>query len=231
MVYLSKIPGIQCKQKEKTLWGVLHIWGCTLCRFKFILWTQSSASLYALPLSLALKWGLISSSYLPQTSKCFQRSSCFHFSQWHHNNNFFFLFSSVPQSCPALCDPMNCSTPGLPVHHKLPEPTQTHVHWVGDAIQPSHLLSSPSPPAPSIFPSIRVFSNESALGIRWPKYCSFSFNISPLSKLRLSLLCLKNKQTNKKKKTVCVLCVYVHTDRFNCCFHFFNYYVKESQIE
>ena len=56
-------------------------------------------------------------------------------------------FSSVVQSCPTLCDPMNCSTPGLPVHHKLPESTQTHVHWVGDAIQPSHPLSSNSPPA------------------------------------------------------------------------------------
>ena len=57
------------------------------------------------------------------------------------------LFSSVAQSCPTLCDPTNCSTPGLPVHHQLPEFTQTHVHWVGDPIQPSHSLSSPSPPA------------------------------------------------------------------------------------
>ena len=56
-------------------------------------------------------------------------------------------FSSVAQSCPTVCDPMNCSTPGLPVHHQLPEFTQTHVHWVGDAIQPPHPLSSPSPPA------------------------------------------------------------------------------------
>ena len=59
-----------------------------------------------------------------------------------------FQFSSVAQSCPTLCDPMNC-TPGLPVHHQLPEFTQTHVHWVSDAIQPSHPLSSPSPPAPN----------------------------------------------------------------------------------
>ena len=58
-------------------------------------------------------------------------------------------FSSVAQSCPTLCDPMNCSTPGLPVHHQLPEFTQTHVHRVADAIQPSHPLSSPSPPAPN----------------------------------------------------------------------------------
>ena len=58
-------------------------------------------------------------------------------------------FSSVAQSCPTLCDPINCSTPGLPVHHQLPEFTQTHVHRVCDAIQPSHPLSSPSPPAPN----------------------------------------------------------------------------------
>ena len=87
-------------------------------------------------------------------------------------------FSSVTQSCPTLCDPMNRSMPGLPVHHQLLESTQTYVHRVCDAIQPSHPLSSPSPPA-SIFPSIRVLSNESALRIRWPKYWSFSFNISP----------------------------------------------------
>ena len=73
---------------------------------------------------------------------------------------------------------MNRSTPGLPVHHQLPEFTQTHVHQVDDAIQPSHPLSSPSLPPP-IPPSIRVFSNESTLRMRWPKDWSFSFNISP----------------------------------------------------
>ena len=71
---------------------------------------------------------------------------------------------------------MNCSTPGLPVRHQLLQFTQAHVHWVGDAIQPSHPLSFPSPPAP-VPPSIRVFSNESALHMRWPTYWSFS--ISP----------------------------------------------------
>ena len=85
---------------------------------------------------------------------------------------------SVAQSCPTLCDPMNHSTQGLPVHHQLPEFTQTHVHWVSDAILPSHPLLSSSLLS-SIFPSIRVFSNQSALRIRWPKYSSFSFNISP----------------------------------------------------
>ena len=73
---------------------------------------------------------------------------------------------------------MNRSTSGLPVHHQLPEFTQTHVHWVSDAIQPSHPLSSPSSPAP-IPPSIRVFSNESTLCMRWPKYWSFSLRIIP----------------------------------------------------
>ena len=87
-------------------------------------------------------------------------------------------FSSVAQSI--LCDPMNRSTPGLPVHHQLPEFTQTHVHRISDPIQPSHPLSSPSPPA-AIPPSIRVFSNESTLPTRWPKYWSFSFSISPSS--------------------------------------------------
>ena len=75
---------------------------------------------------------------------------------------------------------MNCSTPGLPVYHQLLEFTQIHAHWVGDAIQPSHPLSSPSPPSP-IPLSIRVFSSESALHIGWLKYWSFSFSISPSS--------------------------------------------------
>ena len=93
-------------------------------------------------------------------------------------NGFSVQFSSVAQLCPTLCDPMNHSAPGLPVHHHLPEFNQTHVHRVGDAIQSSHPLSSPSPPAP-IPPSIRVFSNESTLCMRWPQYWSFSLSISP----------------------------------------------------
>ena len=86
-------------------------------------------------------------------------------------------FSSVAQSCLTLCDPMNHSMPGLPVHHQFPESTQTHVHWVSDVIQPSHPLSSPSPPASNLSQNT-VISNESALPIRWPKYRSFSFSIS-----------------------------------------------------
>ena len=86
-------------------------------------------------------------------------------------------FNSVAQSSPTFCDPMECSILGLPVHHQHQEPTQTHVYCVGNAIQPSHPLSSLLLP-PSIFPSIRIFSNESVLPIRWPKYWSFSFSIS-----------------------------------------------------
>ena len=73
---------------------------------------------------------------------------------------------------------MNHRMPGLPVHHQLPEFIQNHAHQVGDAIQPSHPLSSPSPPDLNP-PSIRVFSNESTLRMRWPKYWIFSFSISP----------------------------------------------------
>ena len=73
-------------------------------------------------------------------------------------------FSSVAQSCPTLCNSMYCSMPVFPVHHQLPQLTQTHVHQVGDAIQPSHPLLFPSPP-PTIFTSTRVFSNESVICI------------------------------------------------------------------
>ena len=86
-------------------------------------------------------------------------------------------FSSVAQLCLTLCDPMNASTAGLPVHHQFLEFTQTHVH---ESVMPtSHLiLCHPLLLLPSIFPSIRVFSNESLLLIRWPKYWSFSFSVS-----------------------------------------------------
>ena len=87
-------------------------------------------------------------------------------------------FISVAQSCPTLCNPMNRSSPGLPVHHQLLEFTQTRVHRVSDDIQPSHPQSSPFllPPIP---PSITVFSKESTLRMRWPKNWSFSFSIIP----------------------------------------------------
>ena len=93
----------------------------------------------------------------------------------------FFLYCcccSVAKLCLTLCNLMNCTIPGFSVHHYLPEFPQTHVHWVSDAIQPSHPLSSACPLALS-FIQIRVFSSESALRIRWPKCFSFSFSISP----------------------------------------------------
>ena len=86
-------------------------------------------------------------------------------------------FSSVTQSCPTLWDPMDCRMLGFPVHHQLPELTQTHVYPVSDAIQPSHPVNLLL--LLSIFPSIRVFSSESALRIRRPKHWSFSFSITP----------------------------------------------------
>ena len=87
-------------------------------------------------------------------------------------------FSSVAQSCPTLCDPMDCSTPGLPVQNQLPEFTQTLVHHISDAFQPSHPRLSLSTPAFNLS-HIKAFSNESVLPIRWLKYWSFSFSISP----------------------------------------------------
>ena len=86
-------------------------------------------------------------------------------------------FSSVVPSCLTLCHTTNRSTPGLPVHHQLPEFTQTHVHRVSDAIQSSHPLSSPSPPAPN--PSQHQSLFQSTVHMRWPKYWSFSFSIIP----------------------------------------------------
>ena len=102
--------------------------------------------------------------------------TCLNLPRLHHH------FSSVVHLCPTLCDPMDCSMPSFSVHHQFTELLQTHVHRVGDVIQQSHHLSPPPPLPllllPSIFPRIRVFSNESPLRIGWPKYWSFSFSIS-----------------------------------------------------
>ena len=97
--------------------------------------------------------------------------------QYGYRFNYCAQFSSVAQSCLTLCDSMDCSTPGFPVLHQLPELTQTLAHHIGDAIQPSHPLSPLLLP-PSVFPSFRLFSNESVLRIRRTKYWSFSFSIS-----------------------------------------------------
>ena len=91
-------------------------------------------------------------------------------------------FSSVTQSCPTLCNPMDCNKPGFPVHHQLPEFAQTHIHWVGDTIQPPDPLSSPSPSSFNLSQRQVLFQWVSLATIRWPKYWSFSFNISPSNK-------------------------------------------------
>ena len=96
----------------------------------------------------------------------------------HHLKQNLPQFSLVAQLFPALCDPMDCSTPVFPVHHQLPAFTQTHVHWVGDAIQSSHSVI-PFSSLPQSFPASRFFSDESVLHNRWPKHWSFSFSISP----------------------------------------------------
>ena len=110
---------------------------------------------------------------------------------------------SISQSCLTLCDPMDCSMPGFPVLHHLPGLTQTHVHWVG--MPSNHLVFCRSLLLlPSVFPNIRVFSNESVLHIRWPKYYSFSFSISPFNEysglisFRISWLDLLAVQGNLK---------------------------------
>ena len=87
-------------------------------------------------------------------------------------------FNSVSQLCPVFCHPMDCSMPGFPVHHQLPELAQTHVHRVSNAIQPSHPLLSPSPPSLNLSQHQGLF-NVSVLNIRWSKYWSFTFSISP----------------------------------------------------
>jgi len=145
--------------------------------------------------------------------------------------------SSVTQSCPTLCDPMDSSTPGFPVHHQLPELTQRHVHSIGDAIQPSQCCRPLLLP-PSIFPSIMVFSDESVLCIRWPKYWSFSFNISPsnehpgLVSFRmdwLDLLAVQGTrksllQHNSSKASIprrsAFFIVHIHTTTFPFCVSF-----------
>ena len=115
----------------------LH-WLSLLCMAVYMFQCYSLKSSLPLLLPLSAK---VYSCWLCLLHCLYVRSQC-HLSRFHQ-------FSSVAQSCPTLCNPMNCSTPGLPVHHQLPQFTQTHVHQVSDAIQPSHHLSSPSPPAPN----------------------------------------------------------------------------------
>ena len=117
-------------------------------------------------------------------------------------------FSSVAQSCQTLCDPMNRSTPGLSVHHQLLEFTQTYVHRVSDAIQPSHPLLSPFPPAFSLPQHQGLFQGVSC-SHKWPKYWSFSFSISPsnehpgLTSFRMDWLDLLEVQGTLKSLLQC----------------------------
>ena len=130
-------------------------------------------------------------------------------------------YSSVAQSCPTLCNPVNRSTPGLPVHHQLPEFIQTHVHQVGDAIQPSHPLSSPSPPAPnpSQHQSLFQWVNPS----HGPKYWSFSFSIIPskeipgLISFRMDWLDLLAVQVLLSNKKDCITDTHNNLDEFYRC--------------
>ena len=98
----------------------------------------------------------------------------------HFNHFSFYISVQSIKSCLTLCDPMNCSIPGFPVHHQLPELAQTHVQQVG-VPSSQFILCCPLLLLPSIFPSIRVFSNDSVLRIRWPKYWSLNFSIRPSS--------------------------------------------------
>ena len=145
--------------KDRTNWGsssnILYIYVC-VCVCTIMFETDSwQGDVVSRELSLAMLWpredGLV---------ERLKRGSV--------------QFSSVVQLCSALRDPTDCSTPGLPVHHQLSEPAPTHLHQVGDAIQPSHPLSSPSPPAPNP-------SQHQGLHKRWPKYWSFRFSSSPSS--------------------------------------------------
>ena len=116
-------------------------------------------------------------------SQIFIYQNC-HLKDCGKNNSQFSSVQFSRSSCPTLCDPMNCSTPGLPVHHQLPEFTQTHVHRVGDAIQPSHPLSFPSPPAPLVTghnprkATLSPFYSINTHCPLWFRYCFRSYDYS-----------------------------------------------------
>ena len=109
---------------------------------------------------------------------CLRFHSDYHITFSHDVSLEFSSVSSITQSCQTLCDPMDCSMPGFPVHHQLLKLAQIHVHRVCDAIQSSHPLPSPSPPAFNLFHHQGLL-HESALCVGWPKYWSYSFSISP----------------------------------------------------
>ena len=166
----SSVQSLSRVQLFVTLWTIAH-WAPLSMRFPRQESELPFPCLGDLPTQGLIRSSALQADSLPSEPRGKSRWNCF-FLLWSSVQ-----FSWVAQSCPTLCDPMNCSTPGLPVHHQLPEFTQTHVHRVSDAIQPSHPLSSPSPPAPN-HARIRVFPDESTLHMRWPKYWSFSFSES-----------------------------------------------------
>ena len=148
-------------------------------RQEFLTWTAKDSNCW-FRRTTSHPWGLDlgSSSWSPAASDfpCLTSFSLNGISVICGQNKF--CHCSVTQSCPTLCDPMDYSTPGFSILHHLLEFAQTHVHWVGDVIQPSHPLLSASPPAFNLSQH-QVFSSELALCIRWPKYWGFSFSVSP----------------------------------------------------
>ena len=154
--------------------------------------SQPNSSIHGILQARKLDWVALPSSMgssQPRDRNFISYVSCisrqvFFYHQYHNGSTHFggdsVQFSLVTQSCPTLCDPMDCRMPGFPVHYQLLEPAQTHVHRVGDASY--HLiLYSPLLLQPSIFPSIRVFSSESVLCITWPEYWHINFSISTSS--------------------------------------------------
>ena len=139
--------------------------------------------------------------HIPMTDSCWCMAE---------NSTILTQFRSVQLvSCVQLCDPMDCSTPGYPVHHQVPELAQTHVHQVGDDIQP---CCHPLLLLPSNFPSIGVFPNDTVLCIRWPKYWSFTFSISSSNENSelISFTCLKSLQSKGPSGVFCNTMVQKH---------------------
>ena len=156
------------------------------------------------------------------------------------------LHCILAQLCLTLCDPMDCSIPGFPVYHPFLELAQTHAHQVTDAIQPSHPLSSPSPP-PFNLSQHQVFSNESVPHIRWPKYWSFSFSISPSNEYsrlisfridRFDLLAVQGTlksllqhHISKASINICILESMTYTYIYTHTLVYINMYTKIKQMD
>ena len=161
--------------------SIEHLLLLLLSRLSETLWTAAHQAPLSMGFSRQEYWTGLPFPSPIQTSRGTSNSTHHKVNSLFHSMKciphlYYLWITSVTQPCPTLGDPMGCSTLGFPVHHELLELIPTHVHWVSDAIQSSHPLSSLLL-LPSIFPSIRVFSNKSVLCTRWPKYWSFS--VSP----------------------------------------------------